>query len=607
MAVTSALWASGTPTVNTGGSSVQWVGAANATGVNNAVYATWAPTTLVTGWLETAGYNVQAAIGEQPLSIDSVVVTLYAHGATNRYGSKRVQLTSGGALIGSALTGTVSATAGASQTFTFSGVTWAQLATLGVRHSISKTATNASTWSVDAIRVEVNYTAPSRLRLYDATYMAQSFTATSTTTGATDGTLPGLTGSGTVDVRAQGPVAGSLSAPTGTFAGVLRVTGAAGGNLPGLTGAVAAVVRVTAVAGAALPTAAGNASAALTVGGAVGGEIGSSDDLWMPLTGGLSGGLTLTGSVVGTLPTVTGTAIGTVLPPKVLLTRATYSAVPYTASVPTGQLLGSFPALTGDVTGQVIAAGVRLYRATYPAVLYVFSSVSTYTDVYPGPPPAVVGDVGGVLPLFGGSVTVSVRDEASVTGTLPAAGGTIGATPTVPGTVAATLPMLTGLVSGQLRWTGAAAGSLPTLSGALAAVARLSGAAGGSLPYPLSGGLAGGSALTAALARSLAPFGGALAGNVIEPIAVEPWMRWTPMLTVDPPMFRTGLLVEAAPTSGLATAALAAAALTVDNPDSTGLAVDLPGTRTGLTAVALAATGLTTAALAAAGLTTEEN
>lgn len=156
---TGALYASGTPT--TGQSNGSWATPTNATGAPNAARAVWTSTgSGATGWIIPAGYGAQAAIGSAPASVDQVSVTVYAYTSnTTRMASIAVQLTDNGTLFGSPQTMTKSTTTTFSQTFTFTGVTWAQLANLGVRVLYTRGAvTTSATGNVDAISIDVTYT-----------------------------------------------------------------------------------------------------------------------------------------------------------------------------------------------------------------------------------------------------------------------------------------------------------------------------------------------------------------------------------------------------------------------------------------------------------------
>lgn len=149
---------------------------------------TFAVATLPTGSsasVTTSGYGAQAAIGAPPSSIDSVAVTV--HWYTSDTGGQTVtaQLVSGGTPFGTAQTLTPSTDSGNSETVTFTGVTWAQLADLGVLWSVSTSASR--TVRLDAQTVVVNYTdnvkvATDSAAAVDAESVAATLTASDTAT-----------------------------------------------------------------------------------------------------------------------------------------------------------------------------------------------------------------------------------------------------------------------------------------------------------------------------------------------------------------------------------------------------------------------------------------
>lgn len=159
---TSDLWASGTPT--TAQSNGSWSNPTNATGVNDALRAQWTSTgSGATGSIIPAEFGAQAAMGgSAPQSIESVDVTVYGYVTnTTRMASIAVQLADGGVVFGTAKTMTKSTSTTFSQTFNFTGVTWAQLANLGVRVLFTRgSVTTAANGLVDAVKIKVNYTAP---------------------------------------------------------------------------------------------------------------------------------------------------------------------------------------------------------------------------------------------------------------------------------------------------------------------------------------------------------------------------------------------------------------------------------------------------------------
>ena len=163
MATTGVLWATGTPAVSPGGSWTSGGGSpTNAVGPNDGVQAQWGFNSVpdAVSWIEPAGFGAQTAIGTEPGSIDQVAVTVWSSSSnTSRIVSITAQLTSSGTPIGSpqSLTGSTSTTN--FQTLNFTGVTWADLANLGVRVTFTRysggSLVNAR---VDTVAIDVTYT-----------------------------------------------------------------------------------------------------------------------------------------------------------------------------------------------------------------------------------------------------------------------------------------------------------------------------------------------------------------------------------------------------------------------------------------------------------------
>ena len=159
MATTGVLYGSGTPV--TTASNGSWATPTNAVGAPDAARAVWTSSgSGANATIRVEGHNAQTAIGATPTSVDQVAVTVYGYvNNTARIPTIEVQLTSGGTLIGSAQTMTASTTTTYSQTFNFTGVTWSQLANLGVRVSFTRAAnTQSATGNVDAVGIDVTYT-----------------------------------------------------------------------------------------------------------------------------------------------------------------------------------------------------------------------------------------------------------------------------------------------------------------------------------------------------------------------------------------------------------------------------------------------------------------
>lgn len=134
--------------------------ASNASGVAGSQFATTytATATPGTGVIVLSGFGAQAGIGAaQPASVDSVSVTLSNHvGATAPWGALTAGLYDGATLIGAAQAITKSTTTTNSQTFTFTGITWANLSNLAVRLILPNTA--AGIFYLTAAPVVVAYT-----------------------------------------------------------------------------------------------------------------------------------------------------------------------------------------------------------------------------------------------------------------------------------------------------------------------------------------------------------------------------------------------------------------------------------------------------------------
>jgi len=181
---TSRLWASGTP-ATTGTS---WTNPAYASGANNNQRAAATSSTSGASFtIKPTGYGIQAAIGAQPISIDSVDVTVYDYVSnTGRWTTPNtVQLYDGSTAIGTAQNLTRSATTTFSETKSFTGVTWAQLANLAVLLTGTHTTTSSATWNVDAVGIDVHYTitgASGSVTYHDPSALAPTITVWDGTT-----------------------------------------------------------------------------------------------------------------------------------------------------------------------------------------------------------------------------------------------------------------------------------------------------------------------------------------------------------------------------------------------------------------------------------------
>lgn len=112
------------------------------------------------GTIVVGGYDFQTVIGAAPASIDSITVDLnhYIIGG-GRIVSASIQLTDGTTPIGAPQAVTLRANP-TTDTFTFPGVTWSQLANLGVAVTFNRGGTTLSASAyVDSVVAEVTYTA----------------------------------------------------------------------------------------------------------------------------------------------------------------------------------------------------------------------------------------------------------------------------------------------------------------------------------------------------------------------------------------------------------------------------------------------------------------
>lgn len=142
--------------ISTAETHVNVASSANAVGGPNGTFAVATLLAQDPASLTTSGYGAQAAIGAPPSSIDSVAVTVHWYTTFATGQTVTAQLVSGGTPFGTAQTLTPSTNSGNSETVTFTGVTWAQLADLGVLWSVSTSAPR--TVRLDAQTVVVNYT-----------------------------------------------------------------------------------------------------------------------------------------------------------------------------------------------------------------------------------------------------------------------------------------------------------------------------------------------------------------------------------------------------------------------------------------------------------------
>ena len=155
MATTTAVsYASGTPTT----SGTTWANLANATGAPNNARARWTSSTAnATGHINVTGFAQDAGI-PAGATIDQVQVTVTSYvNNTTVVSAASVQLLDGSTLIGSsqAMTRT---TGSAARVHTFTGVTRAQIANLGVRVAgTHNSSTSSGILYVDSVGVTVTW------------------------------------------------------------------------------------------------------------------------------------------------------------------------------------------------------------------------------------------------------------------------------------------------------------------------------------------------------------------------------------------------------------------------------------------------------------------
>lgn len=459
---TGALWASGTPaTTQTAGS---WANATNATGANDGNTAVWTSTgSGASATITLAGYNVQNAIGTQPQSIGDVTVDAYAWCTqSTRMSSYTCQLTVNGTPVGSAQNFTKSTTVGTHQVFTFTGLglTWAQVATLGVRITYTRGAvTTASNGVVDAASVNVAYV-PAAV---NATFDSSAGTGTASAAGddgaltgtaasivsvahvsvivtyqpaqaSPDGTLTTLTGAATASTTGTGALTGgatfaatTASDATADTTGTGALTGAATFAATTASDATASTTGTGALTGDALFSATTAADAAADTTGT--GQLRSSgtfaiDDSSPMATASTTG----TGALTGTA-TFTATGVGDATAAGgdgQLVVNATFAATTTgdaTADGGTGSMTAGMSIITDTGTAAADGgAGSLTGTATFAA--------TTTGDA------TADGLAGALSATTSGTFTTVVGDATAdgVSGALTASGGLVG---TVVGTATA--------------------------------------------------------------------------------------------------------------------------------------------------------------------------
>jgi len=136
----------------------------------------------------------------------------------------------------------------------------------------------------------------------------------------------------------------------------------------------------------------------------------------------------------------------------------------------TGTLAGILPALTGTAEGE--ASTTATLTGTLPAL-----TGSATVEV------AAEGALSGILPALTGQLDAEAHTAAAIDATLPApTGGLEGVIETPGGMLIARLPALAGEVTAQASTTAGLDATLPAIGGALAADATATGELAGTLP-----------------------------------------------------------------------------------------------------------------------------
>lgn len=403
---TGVLWASGTPAT----SGTTWANPTYATAANDAARATYTTSTSgAVGYIGCSGYGAQAAIGSEPASVDGVAVTVYGFVNTvARWTSMTVGLFDGSTQVGSSQTMTLTTTTTNSQAFTFTGVTWANLANLTIRVTGTKTGTQSGIMSVDAVKCVVAYTPGS----------VPSGSGSGTTT---------FTGSATGTRTPKGSVAGATTltgvatgkrAPKGSASGSTTFSGTASGDTPSNHGSATGSATFTGTSsGTRTPKGAGTGTATWS-GTAVG--IRASE-------GASAGVTTWTGTATGSVPAIgeaSGSASGSTI----------FTGTASGQRISLGSATGSVT-LTGAATGKRTPKGSGLGAVTRAGTAVgkrtpkgVGTGALTWTDVASGertPKGDAIGDTLWTSVAFGAMV-------------------------------------LAGSAAGSTTWTGMAGGMTPT-------------------------------------------------------------------------------------------------------------------------------------------------
>lgn len=193
----------------------------------------------------------------------------------------------------------------------------------------------------------------------------------------------------------------------------------------------------------------------------------------------LAGTSSNTGTLSGTLPSVTGAISGTATNPATLTAAVpkVTGSINGTATNP-GTLTGSLPHVTGTLTGSSINSGV--IAGTLPYVTGTLAGTQSNPGTITGQLPKVTGSItalagdntgtlAGTLPKVTGALTGTARNSGTVDATLPAVTGLIAGASSNPATIDGLLPIVTAELVGTLTNPATIAGTLPALTGAIVA------------------------------------------------------------------------------------------------------------------------------------------
>lgn len=135
----------------------------------------------------------------------------------------------------------------------------------------------------------------------------------------------------------------------------------------------------------------------------------------------------------------------------------------------TSTLDGTLPSITGSLTGEVVVTGTL--AGTLPSITGSFTGTAKVTS-----------SLAGTLPGITGSFTATAKVTSSLSATLPAITGSLTGEVVVTGTLAGTLPAITGSLSGSVTVESSLSGILPAITGSLAGEVGVTGTIAGTLP-----------------------------------------------------------------------------------------------------------------------------